>query len=194
MIWYAGAPEIQDTPLSPLSLTPQSLAVPLSPISTSSPSLPPPLPECYLGISLPLPTPSLLLPSPSLPQFSDQRLNPISRTWSFLQSFVTAASLCSKTPKLPWYSRPQLSGLAVSRENKSFDLGIDAEDPADIANDSVKHSSDLADILADYEELDDTPVALYPSWSPSLSSIALEIETFGPPSPNDSHWGQIPIY
>ena len=136
MTWYREEPESRNT-----SPTPQSLAILSPPISTSS-SLLSPLPERYLDTSLPLPTPSLLLPPPSLPQSLDQRLRPISRTQSFLQSFVTAASLCSKTPKLPWYSRPQLSGLAVSRENKSFDLGIDAEDPADIANGSGQSQLD----------------------------------------------------
>ena len=136
MTWYREEPESQNT-----SPTPQSVALPSPTLSPASPlpSLPSPSPECYWGTLLPLPAPSLPLPSPSLPQSSDQRLNPMSRTRSFLQSFVTAASLCSKIPKLPWYSQPQLSELAVSRENKSFDLEIDAEDPADIANDSAEH-------------------------------------------------------
>ena len=158
MIWYTGVPEIQDMPPSPPALTSQFFALPSPPAPTPSSSPLSSSPECHMDTSLPfppaiplkvppslapdspttlsLPFPSLSLPSLSLPQSSEQRLSPMSQTRSFLQSFVTTASLCSKIPKLPWYSRPQLSELAVSRENKSFDLGIDAEDPADIANGS----------------------------------------------------------
>jgi len=190
--WYRVDPEVQDTPPSPPPLPPAILLdVPSSLVPGS--------------------TTSLSLPSPSLPQALDQRLGPMYQTQSFLRRFITSASLFSGTPKLPWYSRPQLSELAVSRENESFDFGIDAKDPADIAKGSsqsqpgsdkitkllsprdnpskpaepVEHLSVLAGILADYEELDDTAVASGPSRSPLLPSIALEIETFGPVPLND---------
>ena len=156
--------------------------------------------ECYLGTSLPLPAPSLPLPSPSLPQSSDQRLIPMSRTQSFLRSFVTAASLRSKFPKPPPYPRlqPPVS-VDPGKSSNNSDLGIDIEDPADITNSSdhsqpssdkitkplstsnepsepaelVGHLSVLADILVDYE-LDDSPVTPRPSRSSSLPSIALD--------------------
>ena len=199
--WYTVDPEVQDTPPS---LPPLPLAILLD----VPPSL---VPDSTTSLSLPSPSPSL--PPPSLPQVSDQRLGSVYQKQSFLWRFVTSASLFSGTPKLPWYSRPQLSELAVSRENKSFDLGIDAEDPADTAVSSdqsqsgsdeitkplsprdkpsepvepVEHLSVLADILMDYEELDDSPVAPRPSSrSPSLPSIVLDIATLGSFSANNS--------
>ena len=48
----------------------------------------------------------------------------------------------------------------------------------------VEHFLVLADILADYEEFDDTPVA--PRWSPFLPSIALDVATFSSFSAYDS--------
>jgi len=235
MTWYPVAPEVQDTPLSPLSLTPRSLAIPSPPVSTSSSSLLSPPQECHLDVSLPLypavlldipsslipgstmslslPSLSLPPPSPSLPQFSDQEPGPMSRTQSFLRSFVTAASLCSKIPRPPPYPRLQpLVSAFPEKSNDNFDLGIDIDDSADIANsseqsqlgsdeitklqsprnnlskptESVEYLSVLAEILADYEESNDTPVVPCSSRSPFLPSIVLDVATFSSFSADDS--------
>ena len=219
--WYRIEPEAQYTPPSPLSLLSSS---PACHLDTSLP--------LSSGISLdapPLPAPdspiSLSLPSPSLPQLSGQRFSPMSQTQSFLRSFVTAASLCSKIPKTPLRTRLRPPEFPVlERSNNNLDLGIDIEDlmvtedysdhtavqseliPTKVPNASgdqlqvnnnetanlpsecdmlteaanpAENSSILAEMLADYEELDDAPVVPRPSRSPSLSSIAPDITTLG---------------
>ena len=254
MTWYKVVPEIQDTPTSPSALTsrfsvlPSFAVSPASPLyslsslsflpvchpDTSppfSPAAPPnePLPPAPNSpMSLPLPDVSLSHPHPSLPQFSDQ----MSRMQSFLWSFVTSASLFSKTSKPLMHSQLQPSESADSeKSSEDFELGIDIEDPTNAANcndlaavqsgliltkvlntsgdqsrvDSDKNTvlpsecnrlteavapaeclSVLAEILADYEELDNAPAAPSPGRSPFLPVIALEIETFGPLPLNNS--------
>jgi len=194
MTRYEGAPEAQDTPPS------------LIPGSKTSLSFPPP--------SLSLPYLSLSSPSPSLPRPSEQKLSPMSQTQSFLRSFITSASLFSRTPKLLLYSRPQLSEFTVAGRKITSELGIDIEDLTDIANRSdqvancsnrvanrsepnetkmfspeatepVEWLSVLAEILGDYEESNDTPVALRPNRSPFLPSMALDVATFDSFSADD---------
>ena len=228
MIGYAGAPEIQDTPPSSPSLTLQFLALPSPAVSPASPSplsLSPPSPVCHLDIlppcpdipldkptpesrmSLPLPDALPSLPHVSLPQFPDQKLSPTFQTQPFLWSFITTASLFSKTPKFLLHSRSQPSESTDSEtSSRNFKLGIDFEEPADLANysdhiavqpepiltevpnvsgnrprvendeitdlpnehngrpeaESAEYLSVLAEILADYEESNDSPIALHP--------------------------------
>ena len=127
------------------------------------------------------------------------------------------------------YSRSQPSESADSEtSSRNFELGIDFEDPADLANysdhvavqselvmtevpstrgdqprvdsteitnspskhgrplEAAEYSSVLAEILADYEELDDAPAAPSPDRSPFLPSIALNVATFSSFSADDS--------
>jgi len=229
MTWYREEPESRNT-----SPTPQSVALPsptLSPVSPSSSLISSSSPVHHLNTlllcpdilldkllspapnpptSLPLPDVLPSHPYPSLFQPSGRSLSHTSWPQSFLQSFVTSASLRLKIPGPPSHSRLQPSESADSEKNSdTFELGIDVEDLTDIVNcgnqvancsDRVANRSEpnetktfspeaaepveclsvLAEILADYEESNDTPVALRPNRSPFPPPIALEDETFRP--------------
>jgi len=245
-MWYEVAPEVQN-PLSSLpSPTSRLFTLPLateSPVPPSSPLCTSPSPICHpgalppppLAIPLSIPSPlapdsptSLSYPSPSLSHLdlslplSDQSLGSVFWPQSFFRSFVTTASLCSKILIVPYYRLQPLKSAVSEQSSENFELGIDFEDPTDLANysdravvqskpiptevpnasgdrprDDNNETADLpsehdgpsetaepleyllvlAEILADYEESDDTTAAPHPSQSPFLPSIALDIAT-----------------